>query len=237
MQTPAANLRVTHRSVEASEARVQAQPDALTVHTRGRVDYTSCWQAMRAFTAQRDRGSADELWLVEHAPVFTLGLAGRPEHVLSAGDIPIVRSDRGGQVTYHGPGQVVAYVLVDLKRRGLTVRALVQQLEQSVIDILQAHRVDAARMPGAPGVYVAGAKIAALGIRIARGCSYHGLALNVDMDLQPFERINPCGYPGMRVTQTRDLGIRAAPAEMAARLGRTLTHHLTSHFTQRIGCL
>jgi lipoyl(octanoyl) transferase len=223
MSAQTTSLRATRR-IERVEESVLAPA---RVHNRGRVDYTTCWDEMRAFTAQRGDATADEIWLVEHAPVFTLGLAGKPEHILDAGGIPIVRSDRGGQVTYHGPGQVIAYALIDLKRRGLTVRGLVHCLEQSVIDLLQEHGVAAARLAGAPGVYVAGAKVAALGIRIVRGCSYHGLALNVDMDLGPFERINPCGYAGVRVTQTRELGIRATPAAMATQLGRTLTHQLT----------
>jgi lipoyl(octanoyl) transferase len=189
---------------------------------------------MREFTSRRDSASADEVWLVEHSPVFTLGLAGKPEHVLDARNIPVVRSDRGGQVTYHGPGQVVAYVMIDLKRRGLTVRALVTQLEQSVIDLLAEQGVGAARWVGAPGVYVGGAKVAALGVRIVRGCSYHGLALNVDMDLAPFARINPCGHIGLRVTQTRDLGVAAPPAAMAARLGVILDRVLSCETSTQI---
>lgn len=199
---------------------------ALTVKYRGRVDYNLCWDEMRAFTAQRDGATPDEVWLVEHAPVFTLGLAGKPEHILHASDIPVVRSDRGGQVTYHGPGQVIAYTLIDLKRRALTVRGLVHRLEACAIELLGEYGVEAARMVGAPGVYVGGAKVAALGVRIVRGCSYHGLALNVDMDLNPFTCINPCGYAGMRVTQMRDLGISAAPMQVASQLASITTRQM-----------
>ena len=162
---------------------------------------------MRELTEARDGASIDELWLVEHPPVYTLGQAGRREHLLDAGDIPVVPSDRGGQVTYHGPGQLVAYALMDLRRRGLGVRHLVDGLEQCVIDMLGAEGISGERRPRAPGVYVAGRKICALGLRIRNGCSYHGVALNVDMDLGPFAGIDPCGYPGLEVTQLRDLGV------------------------------
>jgi lipoyl(octanoyl) transferase len=202
------------------------QGDMLTVKHRGRIDYSLCWNDMRAFTAQRDGATADEVWLVEHAPIFTLGLAAKPEHILDAGAIPVVRSDRGGQVTYHGPGQVVAYTLIDLKRRSLTVRGLVHRLEQCAIDLLHEYAVEGERSLGAPGVYVGGAKVAALGVRIVRGCSYHGLALNVDMDLDPYSRINPCGYAGMRVTQMRDLGVSAAPTLVAARLADIIARQM-----------
>lgn len=156
---------------------------------------------MQAFTATRDETTPDELWLCEHPPVFTQGLAGKPEHLLRDIGIPVVKIDRGGQVTYHGPGQIVCYLLLDLKRRGLTVKTLVNRMEQAVIDLLAEYGVQAGRLAGAPGVYVGGAKIAALGLKIKRNCSYHGLALNVAMDLTPFSAINPCGYAGMAVTQ------------------------------------
>lgn len=172
----------------------------------GRVDYAPTWQAMRDFTARRDAATPDELWLLEHPPVFTQGQAGKPEHLLVPTVIPVVPIDRGGQITYHGPGQLVAYVLIDLKRRGYGIRELVTRLEQAVIDLLAAQGVAAARRSGAPGVYVDGAKIAALGLRVKQGRTYHGLALNVDMDLAPFSLINPCGYPGLAVTQCRDEG-------------------------------
>lgn len=182
---------------------------------------------MQKFTAERAVDTPDEIWLLQHPPVFTLGQAGKPEHLLCHSDIPLVRIDRGGQITYHGPGQVVAYLLVDLKRRGYGVRELVRRMEQAVIDVLAAQGVSAMRSPGAPGVYVGdGAKIAALGLRIKRGCSYHGLALNVDMDLTPFHCIHPCGYPGMAVTQTCDLGIAATPAQFGAALATHLTQQI-----------
>ena len=169
-------------------------------------DYLPVWQAMQDFTDRRDAATPDELWLVEHPPVFTQGMNGKPEHLLEPGDIPVVPVDRGGQVTYHGPGQVIAYPLLDLRRRGLGVRELVQRLEFGIIDLLAGYGIEAVGRRDAPGVYVDGRKIASLGLRVRRGCSYHGLSLNVDMDLAPFDRINPCGYPGLEVTRTVDLG-------------------------------
>jgi lipoyl(octanoyl) transferase len=192
----------------------------------GRREYEPVFDAMRAFTEIRDATTADELWWVEHPPVFTLGLAGKAEHLLAPGAIPVIQVDRGGQVTYHGPGQLVVYCLLDVRRLGLSVRALVTALERSVVDLLAAHGVTAQSRPQAPGVYVGDAKIASLGLRIRQGCSYHGLSLNVDLDLEPFTRINPCGYPGLRVTQLRDLGVEltlaAAAGELLPRLGRHL---------------
>jgi lipoyl(octanoyl) transferase len=161
---------------------------------------------MRAFTDARDADTPDELWLLEHDPVFTLGQAGKLEHVLAAGDIPVIPVDRGGQVTYHGPGQIVAYPLLDLRRLGIGVRDLVCRIEQAIIDTLAHWNIGAVRREGAPGVYVNDAKIAALGLRVRRGCTFHGLAFNVNMDLEPFRRINPCGYQGLQVTQMVDLG-------------------------------
>jgi lipoyl(octanoyl) transferase len=178
----------------------------LQVRRLGRQPYLQVWQAMRAFTDDRDVRTTDELWLLQHDPVFTLGQAGKWEHVLAAGEIPVIPVDRGGQVTYHGPGQIVAYPLLDLRRLGLGVRALVQRIEQAIIDTLDVWNVAATRREGAPGVYVGTAKIAALGLRVRRGCSFHGLAFNVAMDLEPFRRINPCGYQGLAVTQLGDLG-------------------------------
>lgn len=172
----------------------------------GRRDYHEVWARMRAFTEAREAGTEDALWTVEHPPVFTLGLGGRREHVHDPGAIPLVHSDRGGQVTYHGPGQLVVYTLLDLRRRALGVRVLVRALEQAVIQMLAGQGIVASRLPGAPGVYVDGAKVAALGLRVRRGCSYHGLALNVDMDLAPFARIDPCGHAGMAVTDCRRAG-------------------------------
>jgi lipoyl(octanoyl) transferase len=176
--------------------------------------YQPVWRAMQAFTDARTPDTPDELWVLEHAPVFTLGQAGRWEHVLMPGDIPVVPVDRGGQVTYHGPGQIVAYPLLDLRRAGLGVRELVQRIEQAIIDTLANWNIVAARKPGAPGVYVAGAKIAALGLRVRRGCTFHGLAFNVNMDLAPFRRINPCGFQGLAVTQVVDLGGPSGLAEV-----------------------
>ena len=178
-------------------------------------EYASVWQAMRAFTDARGADSADEIWQVEHPPVFTLGQAGRPEHILDAGPIAVVQSDRGGQVTYHGPGQIVIYPLLDLRRHHLGARRLVSLLESSVIDWLGQWGISAAARDDAPGVYVDGAKIAALGLRIRRGCSYHGLAVNIAMDLSPYQRINPCGHAGMAVTDLASLGV-ACSLEQAA---------------------
>ena len=184
----------------------------------GRVDYEPTWRAMQSFTAERGPDTPDELWLLEHPPVFTLGQAGKREHILTDLGIPVIAIDRGGQVTYHGPGQLVIYVLLDLRRRGYGVKELVRRLEQAVIDLLAGFGVVAERRAGAPGVYVNEAKIAALGLRIKNGCSYHGLVLNVAMDLTPFSAINPCGYEGLAVTQTSDLGIALPSAEMGERL-------------------
>jgi lipoyl(octanoyl) transferase len=184
---------------------------AIQVRQLGRVDYVSALEQMQAFTDQRSASTADELWLVEHPPVFTLGLNADASHVLDAGDIPVVQVDRGGQVTYHGPGQLVAYVLVDVRRKRLGVRELVMRLERAVMDTLLGFGIDSRCRREAPGVYVGERKIASLGLRIRRGASYHGLALNVAMDLRPFERINPCGYRGLEVTQVSDLG---GPAEL-----------------------
>lgn len=195
----------------------------LRVRRLGLVDYEPTWRAMQQFTAARGPESADEIWLLEHPPVYTLGVAGKAEHLPRVDNgIPVVRVDRGGQITYHGPGQLVAYLLLDMRRMGITVRPLVRRIESAVIDLLADYAVPAAGRIDAPGVYVGTAKIAALGLRIRNGCCYHGVALNVDMDLAPFHAINPCGYPGLDVTQTRDLGITDAP-EL---IGRKLTQHL-----------
>lgn len=191
----------------------------------GRVDYLPAWEAMRRFTATRTDTTADEIWLLEHPPVYTLGQAGRPEHLLPAGrdaGIPLVHIDRGGQITYHGPGQLVTYLLIDLPRRRLKVRELVYLMEQALIDCLADYDIAAARKAGAPGVYVDGAKIAALGLRVKNGCSYHGLALNVDVDLAPFSWINPCGYEGLATARLRDFGV----ADDLAAVGDRLLGHL-----------
>ena len=197
-----------------------------------RADYRTTLEAMRAFTQARTPETPDEIWLVEHEPVFTLGLAGKEEHLLAPGSIPVIRTERGGQVTYHGPGQAVAYALIDLRRRGLTVRALVDRLEQAVIDLLAGRGLPALSRADAPGVYLAehdgapGAKIASLGIKVTRGCSFHGVALNVAMDLEPFSRIDPCGHPGMAVTDLRTQLGDVDPAAIAAELGRLLAQRI-----------
>jgi lipoyl(octanoyl) transferase len=184
---------------------------------------------MRQFTTSRQHDTPDELWVLQHLPVYTAGLATRPQHLPRDSSIPLERTDRGGQITYHGPGQVVIYTLLDLVRRNLKIRTLVSLLEQAVIDTLARYAVAAQRTGGAPGVYVNGAKIAALGLRVRRGGCYHGVALNVDMDLAPFLAIDPCGYPGLAVTQARDLGIGAHVDELGDRLAAKLTQLLAQH--------
>lgn len=207
------------------------------VRRLGRVAYNMAWRSMMDYTAARDALTPDELWICEHPPVYTLGQAGKPEHRLYDNGIPLVRSDRGGQITYHGPGQAVIYLLLDLARRKLSVHELVWRIEQSVIDFLAAHAIAARRFPGAPGVYVrkngAIAKIAALGLRVRRRCCYHGLSLNVDMDISPFLAINPCGYAGMAVTRTKDLGMESNASEAAEALAARLIAWLSQ--TQREG--
>ncbi|BAL22488.1 lipoyl(octanoyl) transferase [Azoarcus sp. KH32C] len=195
---------------------IQALP--LVVRHLGRVDYEPTWQAMRAFTDARTAETPDELWVLEHPPVFTLGQAGKPEHLLRETGIPLVKIDRGGQITYHGPGQIVVYLLLDLHRRHLKVRELVNLMEQALIDCLADYGLTAERKDGAPGVYIGGAKIAALGLRVRNGCSYHGLALNVDADLAPFTAINPCGYEGLQTIRMKDFGITDGIAEVGERL-------------------
>lgn len=193
----------------------------------GRVDYEPTWRSMQRLTETREAGTRDEIWFLEHPPVFTLGLAGKIEHVLAPGDIPVIHIDRGGQVTYHGPGQLVVYPLLDLKRLGLGVRALVEAIEQSVIDTLAEFGIRALAKRAAPGVYTPdGRKLASLGLRVRRGCSYHGLAFNVAMDLEPFTRINPCGYAGLQMTQVADLGGPANVARVAEVLKPRLLERL-----------
>ncbi len=192
------------------------------VRSLGMVEYEPTWQAMKAFTAARTTDTRDEIWLLQHPPVYTQGQAGKPEHLLCANDIPVVKIDRGGQITYHGPGQIIAYLLLDLRRWKLNVRELVRLMEQAVIDFLAQHGVAAQRRNDAPGVYVGDAKIAALGLKIKNGCCYHGLAFNVDMDMAPFENINPCGFAGLQVTQAKDLGISAPIAEMEQQIAQNL---------------
>lgn len=199
----------------------------LGVRELGLVEYQTAWQAMQRFTNERLPVTADEIWLLQHPPVFTQGQAGKAEHLLLPGDIPVIQADRGGQVTYHGPGQLVCYLMLDVRRLGFGVRELVSRIEQSLIDVLASYGVKAAAKPDAPGVYVNGAKIASLGLRIRNGRSFHGLALNVDMDLEPFQRINPCGYAGLSMTQMAD--VVAGPialSEVSARLREQLAKHL-----------
>lgn len=201
----------------------------LRVRWLGQVDYEPAWYAMQRFTDERDAETGDEIWLLEHPPVFTQGQAGKAEHLLFPGEIPVVQVDRGGQVTYHGPGQLVAYVLIDVRRQGIGVRELVSLIENSLVELLAGYTVEASARADAPGVYVGDAKIASLGLRIRRGCSFHGLALNVDMDLEPFGRINPCGYQGLRMTQLRDETggsheVAQTGRKLAAILARSLGH-------------
>ena len=199
----------------------------LGVRELGLVDYPVAWQAMQRFTNERQPDTVDEIWLLQHPRVFTQGQAGKAEHLLLPGDIPVIQADRGGQVTYHGPGQLVCYLMLDVRRLGFGVRELVSRIEQRLIDLLASYDVQALAKPDAPGVYVQGAKIASLGLRIRNGRSFHGLALNVDMDLEPFGRINPCGYAGMAMTQLADLVEGPiAFAEVGARLRDELVKHL-----------
>lgn len=201
-------------------------PPDIAFKELGQVAYATTLQAMRDFTQQRHTGTPDEIWLLEHPPVFTLGLAGKPEHLIGATDIPVVNIDRGGQITYHGPGQLVAYLLLDLSRRPYKVRQLVERMENAIIALLADYGIKGARLAGAPGVYVDGAKVAALGLRVQKGCTYHGLAINVDMDLAPWQAINPCGYPGMAVVQLRDLVPEVKMDTVRAALRRHLTEAL-----------
>jgi len=212
-------------SATAAAARRSTPPTRL--RRLGRVDYEPTWRAMQKFTSERASDAADEIWLLEHPPVYTLGVAGRAQHLPRvANGIPVVKTDRGGQITYHGPGQIVLYTLLDLRRRGLAVRPLVRLLEVSVIDLLAGYGVAATARVEAPGVYVEGAKIAALGLRIRDGCCYHGLAFNADMDLAPFRAIDPCGYSGLAVTQARELGITEAPESLGEKLVRSVLKRL-----------
>jgi len=193
----------------------------------GLVDYSPTWQAMQAFTDQRNADTSDELWCLEHPPVYTLGLAGKPEHLIMPSSIEVVKCDRGGQVTYHGPGQLVVYLMIDFKRMGIGVRELVRRIEQSVIDLLGDLGIEAYGDVNAPGVYVAGEKIASLGLRIKNGAVYHGLSLNVDMDLTPFSWINPCGYAGLKVTQLKNHGVSLTVTQTAEKLLPHLERNLT----------
>ena len=216
-----------------SSARRRAPASSFTtpapvIRRLGLADYASTWESMWRFTDERSAATADELWALEHPPVYTVGVAGRSEHLPRSSRIPLVRTDRGGQITYHGPGQAIVYALVDLDRRRLTVRAMVRLIEDAVIDVLGEHAVRAERKPAAPGVYVEGAKIAALGLRVRRGCCYHGVALNAAMDLAPFADIDPCGYPGLAVTQTSAHGVAVDARELGAALALRIARLLES---------
>ncbi|MEO6824037.1 MAG: lipoyl(octanoyl) transferase LipB [Nitrosospira sp.] len=204
----------------------ETEKSSAKIRYAGLVDYVSTWQAMKNFTIARTEGTPDEIWLLQHPPVYTQGIAGKPEHLLYNDGIIVIRTDRGGQITYHGPGQIVAYLLLDMRRLKLGVRELVRKIESAVVDLLQDYRIEAEGRVDAPGVYVAGAKIAALGLKIKNGYCYHGLALNVDMDLSPFAAINPCGYPGLQVTQTRDLGITDGLEILSSKLADKLQMRL-----------
>lgn len=203
----------------------------LIVRRLGLRPYEATWQAMRTFTDERGPDTPSELWIVEHPPVFTQGQAGKAEHLLAPGDIPVVQTDRGGQVTYHGPGQLVIYLLIALREAGIGIRRLVTLMEQSIIELLDEHRIDAVARSDAPGVYVDGKKVASLGLRVRRGCTYHGLALNVSNDLAPFALINPCGHTGLEVTSTKHLGIDedidTLGTALANRLGDALGYALS----------
>ncbi len=198
----------------------------LIIRTLGEQPYLETWEAMKAFTAARGPATTDELWFLEHPRVYTQGQAGKAEHILAPGEIPVIEVDRGGQVTYHGPGQLVVYLLLDLTRRKLGVRALVDAMEQSIVQCLDGFGIAAAPRPDAPGVYVGDAKIASLGLRVRRGCSFHGLALNVGMDMEPFERINPCGYAGMSMCQVRDYFANVSMPAVSERLSDALLEKL-----------
>lgn len=200
------------------------------IHTLGLVDYLATWDAMKRYTAERSATTPDEIWLVQHPPTYTQGLAGKPEHLLNPTRIPVVQIDRGGQITYHGPGQIVAYLLLDMRRMKIGVRELVTLMEQAVIDVLAEFGITAYAKRDAPGVYVDNAKIAALGLKIKNGRCYHGLSFNVDMDLSPFSHINPCGYAGLQVTQTCALGITASINELQAQLAQNLVHSLQKYW-------
>jgi lipoyl(octanoyl) transferase len=200
--------------------------DRLCLRRLGLAGYEPVWRNMQAFTDTRDENTPDELWLVQHPPVFTQGQAGKAEHVLTPGEIPVIQVDRGGQVTYHGPGQVVAYPLVNIRRKGIAVRDFVNRIEQAIIGVLAAYGVLGERIAGAPGIYVNGDKIASLGLRVRRGCTFHGMALNIEMDLEPFQRINPCGIEGLQVTQLSAL----APVNI-----RELEQRLVNKLAQQLG--
>ncbi len=205
----------------------------VTIRWLGQQDYMTSWQAMRQFTDQRTDQTLDEIWLLEHAPVFTQGQNGKAEHLLNPGNIPVVQTDRGGQVTYHGPGQLMVYCLIDVRRKKMTIRQLVSSLEQTVIDFLAAHQISAYAKKEAPGIYIDKSKICSIGLRIRRGCSYHGIAFNIDMDLTPFARINPCGFAQLSMTQLRD---HQGPTDVLS-AGRQLINYLIKNLGYTSACL
>jgi lipoyl(octanoyl) transferase len=216
-----------HKPVSSmGNSSLLAHYSPLSVKRLGTTDYVSTWRAMQDFTARRNADTEDELWLLQHLPVYTLGLNGKPKHLPQDSAIPVIKTDRGGQITYHGPGQLIAYLLLDMRRLNIGARGLVRRMEQSVIDLLEGYGISAQSRIDAPGVYVNDSKIAALGLRIRQSCSYHGLALNVDMDLRPFRIINPCGHPGMQVTQMRDLGVVESLDLLSEKLSEKLAYHL-----------
>jgi len=212
-------MDISYLDSEKSNLRVN-------IKLSGMVDYLSTWQEMKDFTLSRTKNTLDEIWLLQHPPVYTLGVAGKKEHLLKHNGIAVIRTDRGGQITYHGPGQIIAYLLLDIRRLKLGVRELVRQMEGAVIDLLDEYSVDTEIRKDAPGVYVENAKIAALGLKIKNGCSYHGIALNVDMDLTPFSAINPCGYSGLEITQTRDIGINDGLDILSNKLSKKLKERI-----------
>jgi lipoyl(octanoyl) transferase len=229
------------KRVQAKREKGQDGPSSLVhvsppvIHSLGLVEYQPIWDAMKRFTGERTANTRDEIWLVQHPPVYTQGLAGKPEHLLHGTSIPVIKIDRGGQITYHGPGQIVAYMLLDMRRWKISVRELVRLMEQAVIDLLAEFDVAANFREDAPGVYVGDAKIAALGLKIRKGCCYHGLAFNVDMDLSPYANINPCGHAGLRVTQACELGITVSINELQAQLAQNLIHGLQRHLERKQG--
>lgn len=238
MKIEDSGLRTEDSKLAAPHSVLSPRSSPPVIHTLGLVEYQPTWDAMKQFTAERTPdgqtpGTRDEIWLVQHPPTYTQGLAGKPEHLLHPTGIPVIKIDRGGQITYHGPGQIIAYLLLDLRRWKITVRELVRLMEQAAIDLLGEFGVAAQGREDAPGVYVGGAKIASLGLKIKHGCCYHGLALNVDMDLTPFANINPCGHAGLRVTQCCELGITAGISELQAQLAQNLNHGLQQHLERK----
>jgi len=206
--------------------QAESAAQALKIRQLGLQDYQQTWAAMKTFCIERDADTCDEVWFVQHPPVFTQGISGKAEHILASSDIPIVQTDRGGQITYHGPGQLVMYVLFDLRRLGINVRALVDLLENITINSLKMYGLNANARKDAPGVYISAKKIASLGLRVKKGCSYHGLSINIDMDLSPFQLINPCGYEGLEITKLSDYGVNCLPEDFAAMLLHELQNKL-----------